>query len=578
MKFSLLAFSCLCLGHLGWSQTTTSGPPKQYWLDGFSRTWFTSDALLGNEVNPASISSGWNLLDLNPHVNPVQGVEVFAQIRVLNEFGGFFGQGTQVDVRQLRVSGVLKNKVKFNLGDVYLNQSEFTLHADEGEVSDPWGHAFAAQRDLVAYENFFQGNRWRLQGAQANASFKGDRWIEHVVLDGYVTRPRGSRQLSESTYSPDRVLAGLTTALVGQEGWSGELHHAVLADLPYSGTLEHNVLNPVTHGLLHKQPQMNGARMLFTAEGGWSNHSWRIRDMMNGEVTDLSDSRKGGFAGLQFLVAPQDSSWQGGVAYREVDPFFRSAGAQSKRYNFSDLSIPSVFPVVGEEGLSRSVSLFDLISDVTVANQGISATLMPIAPLFDNVLPYGQATPNRRGAMAHIRRNFENAKVVLRMSRFAELTGQGTSELRRFSAAGLGVEWNAAPSASRNFRVSAYEQVQHTLRGGSDLERVELLTSNLTLSAALELLPQFWIECSGRHAMGAGHEYLNVRSELGELFNFQKTELDVQAWMTSLGIMHSLSKDVSARAQWNVWGQNDANRSSSKILASQMFIVISADL
>ena len=75
-----------------------------------------------------------------------------------------------------------------------------------------------------------------------------------------------------------------------------------------------------------------------------------------------------------------------------------------------------------------------------------------------------------------------------------------------------------------------YEQVQHTLRGGSDLERVELLTSNLTLSAALELLPQFWIECSGRHAMGAGHEYLNVRSELGELFNFKG-----QNWMSKHG-------------------------------------------
>ena len=578
MKLYFLTFSCLCLGHLGWSQTDSSGNLKQYWLDGFSRTWFASDALLGNEVNPARMSSGWNMLDLNPHVNPVQGVEVYAQIRMLNEFGGFFGQGTQVDVRQLRVSGVLKNKVKFNLGDVYLNQSEFTLHADEGEASDPWGHAFAAQRQLVAYENFFEGSRWRLQGAQANALFKGDRWIEHVVLDGYVTRTRGSRQLSESTYLPDRVLAGLTTALVGQNGWSGELHHAVLADLPYSGTVESNVLNPVTHGLLHKQQSMNEVRMRITAESGWSNHSWRIRDMTNGEVTGLSSSREGGFAGLKFLVSAQDSSWQGGLAYREVDPFFRSAGAQSKRYDFSELSIPSVFPVVGEEELSRAVSVFDITSDVTMANQGISATLMPIAPLFDNVLPFGRATPNRRGAVAHIRRNYENAKVKLRMSRFAELTGQGTPELRTFSAAGFGVEWNSAPSAPRKFRVSAYEQVQHTLRGGSDLEKVELLTSNFTLSATLELLPQFWIECSGRHAMGAGHEYLNVRSELGELFNFQKTELDVQAWMTSLGIMHSLSKDVSARAQWNVWGQNDANQSSSKILASQVFIVISADL
>ena len=45
----------------------------------------------------------------------------------------------------------------------------------------------------------------------------------------------------------------------------------------------------------------------------------------------------------------------------------------------------------------RSVSVFDVLSDVTIANQSISATLMPIAPLFENVLPFGRATPNRRG-------------------------------------------------------------------------------------------------------------------------------------------------------------------------------------
>ena len=101
---------------------------SRYWLDGFSRTWFTSDALWGHS-SAGAISSGWNLLDLNPHVNPTPALEVFAQVRVLNEFG--FGQGTQVDVRQLRVSGVVKDKVKFNVGDIYLHQSEFTLHAEE---------------------------------------------------------------------------------------------------------------------------------------------------------------------------------------------------------------------------------------------------------------------------------------------------------------------------------------------------------------------------------------------------------------------------------------------------------------
>ena len=143
MKHRLPAILLLCLGHVAWGQDHEEAA-SQYWLDGFARTWFTSNSMV-NQPEPA-VSAGWNLLDLNPHVNPTPNVEVFAQVRVLNEFGGFFGQGTQVDVRQLRVSGVLNGKVRFNVGDIYLNQSQYTLHADDGEVFDPWGRAFEAQR------------------------------------------------------------------------------------------------------------------------------------------------------------------------------------------------------------------------------------------------------------------------------------------------------------------------------------------------------------------------------------------------------------------------------------------------
>ena len=141
MKDFLTVLMCLGCVQFGWSQHLNQVEPSRYWLDGFARTWFSSDAIRGELSSTGAISSGWNLLDLNPHVNPTDEIEVFAQIRVLNEFGGFFGQGTQVDVRQLRVSGVLKNKVKFNIGDIYLNQSEFTLHADEEEIEEPCGQA-----------------------------------------------------------------------------------------------------------------------------------------------------------------------------------------------------------------------------------------------------------------------------------------------------------------------------------------------------------------------------------------------------------------------------------------------------
>ena len=578
MKHFLTVLMCLGVAQSGWTQQLDQSEASRYWLDGFARTWFTSDALVQEQSNSGATSSGWNLLDLNPHVNPNSEMEVFAQIRVLNEFGGFFGQGTQVDVRQLRVSGVLKNKVKFNIGDIYLNQSDFTLHADEGEVADAWGHAFEAQRRLVSYENFFKGNRWRLQGAQANVTLDGDRGIERMVLDGYLTRPLGSRQVSESIYTPDRVMAGITSAAVLQRGWSGELHHAVLADLPNSGTTEYNVLNPVTHAMLHKQNKWKDALVRWTVEGGWSNHAWRIRDMANGDLDSLIRSRQGGFAGFKGHFVGLDSSWQGHISYREVDPFFRSAGAQSKRYDFSETFSPSRYPTVGSEEAMRPSSLFDLMSDINMGNQSISPTLMSIAPLFDNVMPFGRATPNRRGVELAVEKFYPEVKWKFDGSRFAELTGQGTTELRLFRTVGFGFEWTPSASSGRDFRLSVHEMLQHTKRGGSELEALDLLTSNLTVSAEMELLPQCSIECSGRHAMGNGHEFLNVRSDLGELYNFQRVELNTQAWMTSVGVRYDLSRDVLARLQWNLWGQDLELENQSRLLASQVFIVISATL
>ena len=54
------------------------------------------------------MSSGYNLLDLNVHVNPIPNIEVFGQVRVQNQFGGFFGSGTEIDVRQLTLEAHLK--------------------------------------------------------------------------------------------------------------------------------------------------------------------------------------------------------------------------------------------------------------------------------------------------------------------------------------------------------------------------------------------------------------------------------------------------------------------------------------
>ena len=123
------------------------------------------------------------------------------------------------------------------------------------------------------------------------------------------------------SYTPDRVLAGITSAAVFQEGWSGELHHAVLADLPNSGTAEYHVLNPVTHGKIEKQQVWRDISVRWIAEGGGSNHAWRIRDLANSELDSLYGGKTGAFAGLSGRFVGRDSTWQGYIGYREVDPF-----------------------------------------------------------------------------------------------------------------------------------------------------------------------------------------------------------------------------------------------------------------
>ena len=75
--------------HLGSGARTSNHLDIGWWL---SRTWFTSDALIEEQTSAGAISSGWNLL-VESHVNPAPTLEVFAQIRVLNEFGGFSVKG-----------------------------------------------------------------------------------------------------------------------------------------------------------------------------------------------------------------------------------------------------------------------------------------------------------------------------------------------------------------------------------------------------------------------------------------------------------------------------------------------------
>ena len=56
------------------------------WFDGLSRSYFVRDAIdkstINDTLSPNNRSNGYNLLDLNTHVNPIKDIEIMAQLRI----------------------------------------------------------------------------------------------------------------------------------------------------------------------------------------------------------------------------------------------------------------------------------------------------------------------------------------------------------------------------------------------------------------------------------------------------------------------------------------------------------------
>ena len=112
-------------------------------------------SIANDTISAKNTSNGYNLLDLNTHVNPVKNIEVFAQLRINNSFGSFFGSGTEINVRQLKAKGTVSDKVRFSVGDLFLKQSKFTLYNYDEELSGYENDMLKPYRDIIHYENFY---------------------------------------------------------------------------------------------------------------------------------------------------------------------------------------------------------------------------------------------------------------------------------------------------------------------------------------------------------------------------------------------------------------------------------------
>ena len=556
------------------------------WFDGLSRSYFARDALdkstQDDTLSPRNTSNGYNLLDLNTHVNPIKDFEIFAQLRIRNSFGSFFGSGTEVKVRQLKAKGIINNKVRFSIGDLFLKQSKFTLHNYDEELSGFENGMLKPYRDIIHYENFYTENRWRLQGIQTDFSFEFDRFIRSLGFDFFVTRPSGSSQINETTYSSDLLLSGgsMVSEINKRLILSG--NYINLFEVASSGTKNISVRNPVHDMSILHHFGNHKYHIEQKIQTGFSKRYWLHSELENEIADSISHDTKGMYFELDNKYIKKDSTLLLTVGYRYVDPNFRSTGAQTRRLNYTTGNVNTIYPIYTNMSLIRPPSVFDLVSDDQLYNQDLSSILMVFNPVYSNIFPYGEATPNRTGG--YLKARIKNKKKVflakINAGFFKEVIGQGTTEKRNFGLLKgvFKINFHRWLNWEKELSLSASSESEITRRGGEALSSLNLFSHQMNTSVNVELAKNFFIQAFYTQFNANGNEFLTQRDNYGKITYFTSTEIDQKDHMLSFGMLYKFRKNVYANLHYNWWGMKFADQPYLDYKYNRLILILSVEL
>ena len=559
---------------------------ENVWFDGLSRSYFARDAInnstTDDTLSARNISNGYNLLDLNTHVNPLKDIEIFAQLRIRNSFGSFFGSGTEINVRQLRAKGVINNKIRFNVGDLFLKQNKFTLYNYDEELSGFENDMLKPYRDIIHYENFYTENRWRLQGIQTDFSFEFDRFIRNLGFDFFITRPRGSSQINETTYMSDLLLSGGSMVSDINKRLTISTNYINLFEVASSGTKNISVRNPVYDMSLLHHFAKDKYRIEQKLQSGFSERYWLHSELENGISDSISNDTKGMYFEFDNKYIEKDSTLMLTFGYRYVDPNFRSAGAQTRRLDYAAGNSNTIYPIYTNMSLIRPPSVFDLVTDEQLYNQDLSSTLMVFNPIYSNILPYGDATPNRTGIYLKAKINNKNKAFLSKINAgfFKEVIGQGASEKRNFGLlkGAFKINFHQWLNWEKELSLSASSESELTRRGGEAVSSLNLFSHQMNASVNAELVKKFFIQGSYKQFNANGNEFLTQRDNYGDITYFTLTQIDQKDHMLSFGMLYKFRKNVYANINYNWWGTKFTDQPYSDYKYNRLIFILSVEL
>jgi hypothetical protein len=546
------------------------------YFNGLGRALFTNNNIGGNALNSnltdqRKATGGYTLFDLGINAQPSELLRASATLRIKNEFGGFYGDGTTINFRQFKVEGIIGRKVKFQIGDLDLKLSPYTLFNFYESYHTFESDLFAIQRSIVNYENFNFGNNWRVQGAQAETKLKFQKVIERIGISAFATRVRGNDYLLLK--DPNRLQVGGRIDVTQSKFFSTGVNYINVFDLVGTAldtTVKFN--NQVlTNDFKLNLGGDNMGVQLF-GEYGLSSHT-------NKKSTDsIAFTQQDYFYDLGTSINIKPKNIKFSVSYRNVGADFTSPGAQTRR--IFDLGTPSIFPVAG--GIPRQPILLDRISDVSLRNPAIRDTLIAYNPKYNNIAPYGIATPNRQGftfaLTAGDAEKIYSAEIIADL--LQEVVGVGSTDKRKF----LGVRGGMKLNANKLLQWEKIVQptigfrMEQTTRTSSDPvfagNNINLSTYLVDAGLTIEILKDLDIMVGYKALFAKGNEIVAIRDEYNKIdpsklltFNYNSMES-----MIAAGPRYRFSKNTFITGQFYLVRFNDKTYQARSYSINQLFL------
>ena len=356
---------------------------SKFSLNGLGRSIINNDKLSGNlvkddtETQKSSIS-GYNLFDLQTNLGIDSSFKASAILRTRSPFGSSFGAITNFEFRQFTMSGKLK-KFKYELGDIRIEMTPYTVFNNDIASTGFESDLFSFRRDILKYENFNLGNTWLLQGA--SGQYAWDLGKERGLgLYAFTTRTGSTNDLT----TPDRLLSGGRLEFSFNKHIKIGLNEVSMYDLALA-TAEFDYTNHVGTADLNYKRKLGNNVLSLKLEGGMSSYSYT--DNVNEVDTSYNDA----FFDLGVDYKLTKPGLIIGLDVRQVGVLFASPTAQTRRININ--ATPGLFASV--KGGDRAQVLYDRFTSEDIYNNGVTPNLMAFIPYYNNINPYGNATPNR---------------------------------------------------------------------------------------------------------------------------------------------------------------------------------------